>query len=389
MSASSSSSSALPGPPDPQSEVVRLTLQIESLNREGNALMTDHRQLQAQVAHLQAAAVPVPVGTLFAGGAAGPIVPPMRGTRAAEPKIPTPHEFKGAIGHGIDEWILFVNRYMDFMPEGFATEARKMTWAEMYLSADVTSWLNAARLDLANEGKAVDTWVKLQAVLRERYQPMEAAVFARQRLDKISQTGSVSAYNEYFLKNLQYLPHMDVGDRIHHYVKGLKEGVRTEVIRRNPKSIHDAMHYAIGAEAYGRQSYQLSSHGSGRFQRGSSHHGASTGATGMDLSNINSEHYEDERESPPESPSQGGAQLLALEQKLEKMYALMSRASGSNRPDRRQDARGPSGGGTRVDNVSRADYIKCREKNVCLKCKEPNHVAKDCTKAFKPVPSNW
>ena len=388
-----SSSSSLAAPIDPQAEIARLTLANEDLNRRGNALLLDHQQLQAQHALLQSAggpAAPVVAPFVRAGGVAGPNVPPMP-YRPTDAKGVKPKEFTGAIGPAVDVWLRAVNNYVEWTPEAFPNDTRKIKWAEMYLSTEVTSWLNAARVELAAEGKLIDTWVKFEALLRERYQPMEAAVFARQRLDKMSQTGSVSAYNEYFLATLQYLPHMDVGDRIHHFMKGLKESVRGEVIRRGPKSVSEAMHFAIGAEAYSRQSYNLSSHGSSRYSRSSAQYGPSSGSTDMDLSNVNygPDHLEDERDSSPSPSSAGGAQLLALEQKLEKMYALMSRASGSNRPDRRQDSRGLSGGGTRVNGVSRDDYIKCREKNVCLKCKEQGHVAKDCTKAFKPVPSNW
>lgn len=388
MSASSNpSSSAADGALDPHAEVARLTAENEELNRRGNALLRDHTQLQAQVAQQQQAAAQPSSAPLVASA---PFVPPMR-FRAPEPKIPSPHSFTGEVGPAIDDWLLIVNRYMQFMPDGFTSESRKMAWAEMHLSTGVTSWLNATRVELAIEGSVIDTWAKLEALLRERYQPLEAAVFARQRLDKMSQTSSVSAYNEYFQKTMQFLPRMDVGDRIHHYVKGLKDSVRAEVVRRAPKSTHEAMHYAIGAEAYGKQSYSSSSHGSGRYSRGAAQHGHSSGSAGMDLSNVNyhPDQLEDERDAPPPSPPREGGQLLAMEQKIEKLYALLNRASGSGRPDRRQDARGPSGGSGRVPGVTREEYNKCRDKNVCLKCKEGGHVAKECTKAYKPVPSNW
>lgn len=386
MSASSSSSSsAVDGSLDPHVEVARLLAENEELKRRGNALLHDHSLLQAQVAHQQQAA-PSPAPFVIAG----PIVPPMR-YRAPEPKIPSPHSFTGEVGPAIDDWLLIVNRYMQFMPEGFSTEARKMAWAEMYLSTSVTSWLNTARAERSFEGRAVDTWEKLEALMRERFQPLEAAVFARHRLDKMTQGSSVSAYNDYFHKNIQFVPRMDVGDRIHHYVKGLKDVVRVEVVRRAPKSIHEAMQYAIGAEAWTKQSFASSSHGSSRFSRGGPHHGPSSGSSNMDLSNVNhsTDQLEEDRDAPPQSPSREGGQLLAMEQKIEKLFALLNHASGSGRGDRRQDTRGPSGGSGRVPGVSRDEYNKCRDKNVCLKCKESGHVAKDCTKAYKPMPSNW
>ena len=363
---------------DAQGQVTQLTSENADLMRRGLALQASYDALQAKFAQVQVQSSSVP--------AVGVLVPPMS-SRAHQPKIPVPHEFKGEIGSAVEDWLLIVNRYMKFLPEAFASEQKKIVWAEMYLSTGVTTWLNSTRAELAADGTTIDTWTHFESVLRGRYQPLEAGVFARQRLDKMVQTGSVSAYNEYFQKTMQYLPHMHVDDRIHHYIKGLKDAVRGEVVRRAPKAIHEAMHYAIGTEAYGKQSYPAST---SRFQRGSSHGnhtGGSSSSSQMDISNINeSGPLEDDRDPPPSPSSSATPQLLALEQKMDRLFAMFKSNSSAKGGHKSQSS---SGNSSRVDGVTKEEYFKCREKNVCLRCKDSGHVARDCTKAYKPMPSNW
>lgn len=349
--------------------MAQLTAERDELNRLGLALQANFATLQAQNAHLQSQLAAVP---------AAPTVPPM--VRKSALKCPPPTVFAGAVGTSVEEWLRLVTRFIDFNPTEFGSEAIKIQWAELYLGIDAAHWLKGLRAELATEGRTIPTFDDLAAELRSRYQPLNASVSARQRLDKLTQTGSVSAYNSIFLKIVTEIPDMDGGSRLHHYTKGLKQTAQFEVVRQGSKTVHQAMGVAVTTEAYSTSTNQ----GANRYQRGG---GGAAPSTAMDLSNINGDVV---LEDVPETAITG-ASISAMEQKMEQLLAMFNSNNKAKKDHKttRSASSSSSSGGTRVANVSREDYQKCRDHSACLKCKKDDHVAKDCTNSFAPVPSNW
>ena len=87
--------------------------------------------------------------------------------------------------------------------------------------------------------------------LRERYRPMQAAVVARERLRRLKQTGSVSAYADVFQKELTPIKDMSASDQVFNFVSGLSNvAVANKVREKEPKSLHEAMDIAVRAEVF-------------------------------------------------------------------------------------------------------------------------------------------
>lgn len=87
------------------------------------------------------------------------------------------------------------------------------------------------------------------------------------------------------------------------------------------------------------------------------------------------------------TPEQGGSsereqQLLSMVQQLQaQQYALAAafqkRSGGSDRKG------AASGSSAKVPGVSKEEFERCRKEGLCLKCKEPGHLARDCSKPVR------
>ena len=130
-----------------------------------------------------------------------------------------------------------------------------------------------------------DSWERFVERLHERYRPLQAAAVARERLRRLRQTGTVSAYADVFQKELTPIKDMSAGDQIFNFVSGLSSGaVASRVREKDPKSLHEAMDIAVRAEVFLGAS-RHTSHGTsygGNFAR-HAQASSSTGAAPMDV----------------------------------------------------------------------------------------------------------
>ena len=72
---------------------------------------------------------------------------------------------------------------------------------------------------------------------------------ARDKLDRVRQTGSVRAYAQLIRDNLVYLPHRSEGDNIHTFKRGLKTSIAQALALRKPTSLAEAIEMALAVEA--------------------------------------------------------------------------------------------------------------------------------------------
>lgn len=392
MSGAVSSPSPLTGI-DPQAQVAQLTAEKDHLNQIGMALQASHGQLQSQVATLQSQ---LAIAQQAQASPTGPTVPPK--PHRSHLRIPDPDKFMGRDNAGleVEEWLSSVERHIEFSPTEFPTEARKVAWATHYLGSAPMKWLNASKA----EGHSVGTLAELAELMRSRYRPLHASVAARSRLDDLRQTGSVTAYNNLFLKITADITGMDFGSLIHAYLRGLKAVPQKDVRTRMPpvSTIHEAMNVAVMAEALtnsGSNHHQQS----GRYVRSGQHN-----SSAMDLNNLTVESHwvEDERDTDAgtgtdaagSSSASSDAAHELTNQNFAKLFAMFgpnkSKSILHRSQSKKSDAYNPNRSGDgRVVGVSKADYEKCRQHDACLKCKKSGHIGSECTNAFAPVPSNW
>lgn len=334
---------------------------------------------------------------------------------AKKPSIPAPKPFTGEVsssaGNTIDEWIDDIERQFRHHKEYFATEQLALEYASNYLSGKASGWWKSTQEAHTKDGSPIVTWEAMKRELRERFQPIEAAQVARMALDRMTQKGSVSSYTEYFYKQMNYIKDMSMADQLHIYIRGLKPGIKSEVMKLKPESIQEVVLAATKTEAWmymsAPGSRDRSTYGSSSHYRGGA--SSSSGSAPMELSNINQDDDASSLVSDPHFDVASNAndapltarehQLLALLRDMkakdavqQSIHALFKSSASSSSASSAKSNRRPFGGNNRrsgasaaasmVPNVSRDDFTRCWKDKLCLNCKQPGHMARDCKNEF-------
>jgi Ty3 transposon capsid-like protein/Zinc knuckle len=322
------------------------------------------------------------------------------GSRFSRPKGPAPPEFHGLKtgGFEIDAWLRDMKVQFEFYgPHEFPDDASKVRHAAMFLKGRAAEWWEAE-----DKSKGVaSSWSLFVERLHERYRPMQAAAVARERLDRLRQKGSVSAYADVFQKELTPIKDMSASDQIFHFVKGLASlAVANKVREKEPFSLHAAMDIAVRAEAFlatSRHGHAGQYFGPSRSTFLSSDHGASSANVPMDVNAVEEEReWDDQQESITDSRRSTGAAASAVgdlpatlmakvEAMVEHRLAAMLQSSNFKGPGAASSGRNGGGGGAgrgngRVPGLTAADVDRLRAESRCFRCKEKGHMKRDCPK---------
>jgi hypothetical protein len=307
-----------------------------------------------------------------------------RARNVAKPKIPLPSTFSGRTGAAVDEWLEEMEKQFSFYPDYFATDAARIAHAIMYFAPMVTAWYRTASEEQRLAGTPIATWAAFVAILVERYQPVSASMTARANLDKITQTGGVAGYSQVFYNNMVYIKDMSAADQVHQYTRGLKQAIKFEVVKQRAANLTDAVNIAITAEALMRTSSSSSSSSEFTYRPSRTGHSGAGANAPMDVNRVGTDEVEQPRHEP--APSQHEwvmQQVRDLQAQVHSQQSLNAMFGGQ---DRRAHGGSSGGSGTKVPNISKEDYERCRREGVCIKCKEPGHIASKCS---KPVRLNW
>jgi hypothetical protein len=183
------------------------------------------RNLERQNVALQANAF-----NLAPGSARVHTPPPSR------PKPSKPPSFGGDRGESVDTWIKQVERYFRLSD---IPEEDQVEWGASFLTKNAASWFEVENQRAETAGNNL-TWITFARAIRKRFKPVNAEENARERLGRLKQTGSVTAYAHAFRILMQDLPDMHENDALHYFKKGLKENVAIQVGLRNPLNVPEA-----------------------------------------------------------------------------------------------------------------------------------------------------
>jgi hypothetical protein len=362
-------------------ELEKMKLEYAKQSERGNALVAEYNKALAEKAALQAEKAALQQ-KMDRGGSAKFL--------SLAPK------FTGQANLPVEEWLDDVEKQQRYfhIPEGEKVEA-----AVMLLKGHAAHWWST----LAAKGEATDVWAVFASKLKEMFQPISSVDKARTALDNCVQgSRSVQWYTDQFNRWMAFLPRMDPDDQKHRYITNLNPTIQKEVIKAKAKNLQEAIHAAVTAEAYG--SLARTKVG-GYYPAPRIYGGGSSSAVNapMELSNLNQE----EEHASSESIATCTATLLrgsdndvpshAQLEALQEMRAMMEEIRAHQRVQQSVSAmfqRGGSGGSagagkstkaSHVPGVSKADYERCRREGLCLKCKQPGHVARECP---QQVPQN-
>jgi hypothetical protein len=214
--------------------------------------------------------------------------------------------------------------------------------ASTYLRGTALSWFTyLPPLDRQQMLISFDTFA---AALFKYFHPLDVQSDARQRLNKITQTGSVAAFNSLYHSIVQKLPLMEHQEKVDIYRLKLKPDLQLRIATQEFTNLTDNMKTCIRIESL-LQQHAPNSNSSykQRFQYPQRTNQSSAPTTAVKLNNVNVENENDESEDP----TQMSINLNAMRTPIPKM----------------------------------TDAIKeeCRRLKLCFRCRQPGHGSRTCT----------
>jgi len=306
-------------------------------------------------------------------------------------KISPPSNFTGTRSVNVDAWLFEMMSYLDVCA---VPDAQRLNVASSYLKdAALQWWLGQNRLPPLERPA---NWVTFTAALRERFQPLAASRTARAQLRALRQGKmNVAEYSNKFYTLVNLITDMGEADQIETFISGLRLDLAREVDLREPRSLQSAMTSAQKVELLldNRNSYAPNTTPGSRipnFIPTLTTSSTSSVPTPMELGNLNVEsegheieqEYElylvqgDEYESnygiwdDEEPQSQGGDEKEDAEQ--------LNAIQNGNFSGKRHSA----------PFLSKEEFTRCMKNGLCLRCKKPGHVARNCPLPRPPFRNN-
>jgi hypothetical protein len=250
-------------------------------------------------------------------------------------KASKPKTYKGERGLDPEVWLFQFNQYADVTQ---VPEENKVKLAATYLEGNAATWWRNMVMQSEDGTGDYITWDEFQHGLISIFKPVNSKKMARDKLAILKQTNSVAKYNFDFTQLCLEIRDISESEKLDKYVRGLKDKIRIEVELTEPHTLMQAMSKAQRIDNITFQS-TFSHSNSNAYGRNTS---IKREHVAMDLSAIQSNNYSNK-----------------------------GRSSGK-----------PS---NPVQKLSQDEFTYCQKNRLCLRCKEPGHVARYCNKPIKPL----
>jgi hypothetical protein len=176
----------------------------------------------------------------------------LRNLKAQEPtatlKPANPPTFGGRTGESIDTWIFKVEQYATLSP---IPVEKQIPFAASYLTDNAATWWRYTFTELEKKGE-VWQWVDFTRHIRTQFRPISTEKAARNRLNNLRQTTSVTNYVNLFKTTVLDIPSMSEEDRMDKFLRGLKPEIHERVALQGPGNLNEAcsMAYTIDTIKY-------------------------------------------------------------------------------------------------------------------------------------------
>nr|XP_010320224.1 uncharacterized protein LOC104647157 [Solanum lycopersicum] len=199
--------------------------------------------------------------------------------RESRVEVPKPPTFKGvhdALEVGNFLWHL--ENY--FRCNRVRIDANKINTAMLYLSDVAMLWWKRKDAEIKRGTRTIDTWEQFLEEFKKAFFPNNVVYEMKHKLWELKQTRSIRAYVKEFTFLTLQIPQLTEEDMLFTFMDGLKNWARTELERRQVKTIdeaitqaetltdfkHDRLDKAKGKEARGSQAKGGGDRGRGREQ---------------------------------------------------------------------------------------------------------------------------
>jgi hypothetical protein len=301
-------------------------------------------EVQAYITNLQAQLAAVQAGQNM-------------GQQRIKPSKPT--RFNGALGSDPTVWLFIFNQYAEL--SNVAVDQRPKLAATYLDDKAATWWMHLVSQQHNNNADAV-TWQMFYDGLVTAFKPVNSKKIARNKLAGLKQTHSVQKYNDEFRTICRDIDDISEAEKLDKYVRGLKPTIRERVELSLPTTVNEAMskaHTIDSISYYARTAYDS---GTNYSYEPAPAQGTSDA---MDLSVVEDSSDSTEQES-----------LNAMANRPYRPGGNSMRGNGN---------RGGMRPFTPRQQLSQQDFAYCQRNRLCLRCKEPGHIARNCTKPVRPL----
>jgi hypothetical protein len=241
-----------------------------------------------------------------AAGAVGSGAAPAAPYAAPAPRPGKPEKFSGgkADAMRVDVWLFAMEKYFAAVGPALSADADRLRHTLPLLQGHALEWWQFEETSAAAGGPALPaTWAAFRMALQQRFQPISAALKARDRLYTLRQSGSVAAYAAEMQRQLILCPDVSVQERLHRFIAGLKPAVQRELRLREPADLAAAIAMAERVDEIDRVP--------SRWSYGRAAGGASSSPAPMELG-VAWEQKEPDAEEEELSPEDAEAEALVL-----------------------------------------------------------------------------
>lgn len=275
-------------------------------------------------------------------------------------KAAEPSRYDGSVGSDPTVWLFQFVQYADITNEPVIRRAKL---AATYLSGKAATWWMGLVSQQPNGDSNLITWDMFKDGLTAMFQPVNAKKMARDKLAVLTQTHSVVKYNSEFQSLCIQISDISESEKLDRYVRGLKSAIREKVELDEPLTLAHAMSKAqrIDSITYHSRSIQYGEHTGPNTYRS-----LASDTTAMELGLVRDD-------------QQSHTQSEALNVVRARNTSAGSRNSANN------FSRSGNRAFTPLQRLSQEEFKYCQQHRLCLRCKEPGHVARFCSKPTKPL----
>ena len=329
-------------------------------------------------------------------------VPPVPLNLPSSVKLAQPSSFTGNTTVNAETWLFEMEQYQNVA--GLTTDTQRVAVATTYLRESAMTWWKMKCKTVPN--LAVNDWNLFRTQFLERFQPIAATRAARFKLKELYQGNkSVTDYNNAFLSLVQQITDMSESDQVENYIHGLRNAVADRVEAKEPRTLQEAMLYAVRAEILlqnrqCRSNYSSSSSYRSNYynssDRSSAPHTATiqtstTTTTPMELGNASLAAADAEAADDYESAEEDGIDWSSEYDRYceegddyepsSEVFSMMNEKSEAENQEQlqaMQQHRNNYSNRGRAPFMSREEFTRCMRLRLCLRCKKPGHVARLC-----------
>jgi hypothetical protein len=371
----------------------------EFRNNIFNMFTQQNQQIEALRSAFNSISASIPASSSNVSRSVNPSIGPIKA------KVSPPSNFSGARNSNVETWLYEMQRYLQLCAVPLSEQ---LPYATSYLKDAALNWW----ISTTKSNNPILTFPQFEIALKQRFQPVCGAQTARNELKKLQQGNlSVSEYTNRFYNLVQQITDMSEVDQKETYIGGLKFQIANIVEGREPATLAAAMTQAQKVEILFENQFQrtrnnknnihnyspistyfdtapmypvfssISSNSSSSTSPSSSSSSSPSVPVAMDLGNVNVDDQE-LIELTGEDLEQEYQQYLENGEEYEYDYTAKQQTSitqqGEKSEEQEEKLNFIKNRASREQLMTRQEFTRCIQQRLCLRCKQPGHVARFC-----------